>query len=77
MRILLAIVAVLALAWGGWWFVSARALERAAEAALAAAPRAGIAVGHAGIEVRGFPNRLDLTISAPTMRDPARMSACN
>ncbi|MCC5989005.1 MAG: DUF2125 domain-containing protein [Pararhodobacter sp.] len=54
--------AVLAtLAWGGYWFVGARGLDRTVSGLLDA-NRHVEAQGH---RVRGFPNRFDLTFSEP------------
>ncbi|TVS07417.1 MAG: DUF2125 domain-containing protein [Rhodobacteraceae bacterium] len=61
-------LAVLAtLAWGGYWFVGARGLDRAVSGVLASNAQLQ-AQGH---RVRGFPNRFDLTIDAPRLNLPA------
>jgi hypothetical protein len=61
MRIL-AVLAVLAtLAWGGYWVVGSRALDRAITAGLAATPEITVA-DH---RILGFPNRFDVTLDAP------------
>lgn len=72
MRILIAAIVLAAALWGGWWFVAARTAETAAkdwfqELAQAPGPQ-GLAGGYQDISVRGFPNRLDLTITNPELR---------
>jgi hypothetical protein len=67
MRWLLGIVLVLALAWGGYWFAGARAIERAAEDFFAAQ---GGRAARESLSVQGFPNRFDLTVTKPAFADP-------
>ena len=63
----LTMLAVLAaLAWGGYWFVGARALDRAVAEGLAAAP----ALTVEGQSVQGFPNRFDVTLTRPRLSLP-------
>lgn len=60
----LTVLAVLAtVAWCGYWFVGARALDRAVANVLAEAPELS-ADGH---RVRGFPNRFDVTLEGPRL----------
>ncbi|MFN3954917.1 MAG: DUF2125 domain-containing protein [Pararhodobacter sp.] len=60
-------VAVLAtLAWGGYWFAGARALDRAVVQQLETNPFFS-ADSH---RVRGFPNRFDLTLNEPSLSQP-------
>ena len=67
MRWLLGSVLAVALVWGGYWFVGARAIETGAEDFFAAqGPRAG----RESLVVRGFPNRFDLTVTQPEFNDP-------
>lgn len=70
MRALVWIVTVAAVLWGGYWFIGARAAEQGAERALAEAGARGITVTHEGLGVAGFPNRFDLTLTAPTVSLP-------
>ncbi len=60
---LLSLAVLATLAWGGYWFVGARGLDRAVSGALASNEQVQ-AQGH---RVRGFPNRFDLTIDAPQL----------
>jgi hypothetical protein len=69
MRVLLWISIVLGLGWSGYWFVGRGAVERGAEAFFAAAPAQGLEASHAGLAVRGFPNRFDLTVTEPRIAD--------
>lgn len=50
--------------WCGAWFVGARSLEQALDEALA---RPGMPLHAASHAVRGFPNRLDVTLTAPSV----------
>ncbi len=63
---LLALAVLATAGWGGYWFVGARALERAVPQMLAA-NSALSADSHA---VRGFPNRFDLTLTEPRLDTP-------
>lgn len=63
MRILLAAAILATLAWGGYWFVGARALDRAVNATLGA----NTALTADSYVVRGFPNRFDLTLTEPRL----------
>jgi hypothetical protein len=70
MRILLAIVVAAALAWSGWWWVQARARDRAIEGWLAARRADGWVAEAADVSVSGFPNRVDLTVDDLALADP-------
>lgn len=70
MRWLLGIAFGLAVVWCGWWFVASTALERASAAWFADRRAEGWTAQEGGIAVRGFPSRLDLTVTAPVLRDP-------
>src|SRR5690606_31763771 len=50
--------------WCGYWFVGARALDRAIGQGLAHVP----ALSTEGHTIRGFPNRFDITFDAPHLR---------
>lgn len=69
MRFLLVLVAIAAAAWSGYWVIGARALDRGAEAARAAAEARGL-IARYDVEVRGFPNRFDLTLRDVALGDP-------
>ena len=58
-RLIWAVLAVSGL-WGGYWFVGSTALERAARGWLAAAAPGVTATA---VDVAGFPNRFDLTLT--------------
>ncbi|MCA2010049.1 DUF2125 domain-containing protein [Cereibacter sphaeroides] len=58
----LTVLAVLAvLAWGAYWFIGVRALDRAIAAGLAHRPEVQVD----RYEIHGFPNRFDVTFDAP------------
>jgi hypothetical protein len=65
MRWLIAVVTVAGLGWGGWWYIASQGAERLGHATFAQLQLEGYDAGHDGIAVRGFPNRIDLTLSAP------------
>lgn len=67
MRALVIIVTVASLLWGGWWVVASRAARQAAQAWFDSAPERGLSASQTAIGVRGFPNRVDLRIEAPTL----------
>ncbi|MFC7705330.1 DUF2125 domain-containing protein [Plastorhodobacter daqingensis] len=69
MRFILPIFAVLALVWGGYWFYGASRLEDEAVAWFAQASDRGQRATHEGVAVAGFPNRFDLTVTAPEIID--------
>jgi hypothetical protein len=71
MRAIFALVVILAVAWCGYWFVGARFVMQGAEAALVAARAQGLRAGAGDLAVSGFPNRFDLTVTAPDLADPA------
>jgi hypothetical protein len=71
MRAIFTLVGVLAVAWCGYWFVGARFVTQAAEAALVQAREQGLRAEATDVTVRGFPNRFDLTVSSPDLADPA------
>lgn len=66
MRFLIWLVVIAGLLWGGWWFVAARGAETAGGAVFDGLRAEGFAAQNAGVSVQGFPNRLDMTIDAPT-----------
>ena len=68
MRVLTWVVVIAALAWGGVWVVASRTLQAQAEAWLATP---GNTVQADAVRVQGFPNRLDLVLTAPRLADPA------
>ncbi len=70
MRGLIAVVLVAALAWGAYWFVGSRAVERGVDAWFAAQTAEGRVAEREAVKVQGFPNRFDLTVTAPRLYDP-------
>lgn len=62
LRFLLIAVVAAFLAWGGYWFAGSRAVERGVVAWIAETPAATVEA----VRVRGFPNRFDVTFTAPT-----------
>lgn len=70
MRGLIAVVLVAALGWGGYWFVGSRAVERGVETWFAEQAAEGRVAEREAVEVQGFPNRFDLTVTAPRLFDP-------
>lgn len=74
MRIVLAGIALLAIVWGGYWFVGARAVESNTTAWFDAQRGGAITASHAGIAVGGFPNRFDLKVTEPLVYDSSSRS---
>ncbi|MGR3503128.1 DUF2125 domain-containing protein [Pseudaestuariivita sp.] len=72
MKQLLAAILVAALAWSAYWWWGAAALEADAAAWQEARRDAGWQVEMSPPEVRGYPNRFDLTLTDITLVDPAR-----
>lgn len=70
MRILLALMMLASALWGGYWFVGSRALIHRINAAQAKAQAAGL-TAEFDADVMGFPNRFDLTLNNPILKDPA------
>lgn len=68
MRALLAVIIIAAGLWSGYWFVGKSAVESGVEATIAAAPANGVQIGYQDYGVSGFPNRFDLTFTAPSVR---------
>lgn len=69
-RWMLGVVLVAGIGWCGYWFVGARAVERTAHDWIKAQTLAGREAHEGGLEVSGFPNRFDLTLTAPVLADP-------
>ena len=67
LRVLLIGIIGAFLAWGSYWAFGSRALERSVGDWIAATPEATAEA----VEVRGFPNRFDLTLTAPAYDSPA------
>jgi hypothetical protein len=74
MRLLLAMLVLLALAtlgWTGWWFYQADAREQAVRAWLAERRAAGWEAEAAELQVSGFPYRFDTEVTGLGLADPA------
>lgn len=69
MRLLAIILVLAALAWGGYWTIGSRTLEQQT-AAWFDARRAEGWVADSSVEVKGFPNRFDLSLQDVTLADP-------
>ncbi|MBL4916395.1 DUF2125 domain-containing protein [Szabonella alba] len=69
-RWMLRLVLIAGLGWCGYWFIGAHAAERFARDWIAAQSAAGLEAGEQGLEVAGFPNRFDLTLTEPRLADP-------
>jgi hypothetical protein len=70
MRAMMWIVGILAAVWAGYWFVGSRAVESATVAWFDQAMGQGLVASNKGVNVAGFPNRFDLTITAPDIGNP-------
>ena len=70
MRKLIALVGVLALLWGGYWFVGATAMERALMSWLEDRREDGWQAEAANVRTSGFPNRFDTTFTGLQLADP-------
>jgi hypothetical protein len=71
MRILLAVIVVVAAAWAGYWFLGAQAIERGLRGWLDARAQEGWVVSVARVDTTGFPNRFDTTLETIELADPA------
>lgn len=70
MRRLTSIIIVVFLAWSGWWYAASTAHKKAWSLWLDDRARAGWVAEHAGLAVRGYPNRLDTTLTDLQLADP-------
>lgn len=71
MRVILWLVAALAVLWCGYWFLAARTLRTETLTALAAMKAEGRA-DYSDVSLGGFPARFELTVTDPAFRDPDR-----
>ena len=71
MRWLTGLVVVLGCLWSGYWFIGARGFEAGAMGWFAKMEAAGKIARYQALEVQGFPNRFDLTVTAPEIGDAA------
>lgn len=70
MRKLLWVVVVAGLAWSGYWVLGSRGAESATQDWLEDRREDGWQVEYADLEVKGFPNRFDTTITDIDLTDP-------
>lgn len=70
MKRLIGLILLAALGWAGFWFWQAAETRREIENWFAERAAAGWQAEYEAIRLRGFPNRLDVTIEAPRLRDP-------
>lgn len=70
MRALIWIVLLASGLWFGWWYLASQGAQRATESWFADATARGLLAQNDGVTVTGFPNRVDLTVSAPKVADP-------
>ena len=71
MRFVLWFVLGLGVLWGGYWFVGSSAVDREVNAWFDAQAAAGRLIGRESVTVTGFPNRFDVTVTAPHVMDEA------
>lgn len=71
MRWLISLVLGLGCIWGSYWFVGERGFEAAARGWFATLQDNGKVANFNELSVHGFPNRFDLTVTAPHLGDPA------
>lgn len=69
-RILIIVVVALSLVWSGYWFLGGRAHRGMVVGQLERAEADGWRITHSGVELNGFPNRFDTTISELRMESP-------
>lgn len=77
MRLLMIAICVLALLWGGYWFIGAFTLERALVGWIEDRRAEGWAADYADVKTRGFPNRFDTTLTDLALADPETGVAWN
>lgn len=70
MRLLIVAICTAALAWAGYWWFGAQAVERETRAWLDARGQEGWVANYAEVGTAGFPNRFDTTITGLELADP-------
>lgn len=70
MKRLLVIILLGAALWSGYWYVAARGARTGFEAWFEARRAEGWQADYTGLEIRGFPNRVDSTFDMPVLADP-------
>jgi hypothetical protein len=69
-RWMVRLVLLAGVAWCGYWFIGARTVEGFARDWIAAQSAAGLVAEEQGLDVTGFPNRFDVTLTEPRLADP-------
>lgn len=73
MRRILLIVAAMALAWGGYWWTGATAMERGFRGWLDARAAEGWTASYGSVETRGFPSRFDTSFRGLALSPPGAL----
>lgn len=71
MRTIIGVCLFAAFAWFGYWFVGSSALENGTKAWLQDRQEQGWVADYSSLEVHGFPNRFDTTVTDFNLADPA------
>ncbi|MCT4556630.1 MAG: DUF2125 domain-containing protein [Pelagimonas sp.] len=66
----IAVIVMAAMGWSVFWAYEARNTRQQAQAWFDTLNEKGWQASHAGLKVRGFPSRLDLTVSDPSLTAP-------
>ena len=69
-RLLVSAVVIAVLGWAGYWWVGSSAKEAALRGWLDGRQQAGWVADYKSLDVRGFPNRFDTTITELQLADP-------
>ncbi|CUH36160.1 hypothetical protein JSE7799_01184 [Jannaschia seosinensis] len=69
-RLLFIVTLLAAVLWSAWWFSGRAALLRGIERGIAEMRAEGWDIGYADLSVRGFPNRFDTNVDAPSVTSP-------
>ncbi|MEZ7813346.1 MAG: hypothetical protein ACI9O0_000551 [Paracoccaceae bacterium] len=72
MRILAWAVAAVALLWSGYWFFTSRIAHHTILSFIEQARNNGAVIDYSDLNLEGFPNRFDLTVSAPLVQNAAK-----
>lgn len=70
-RLAVKILALMALVWGGWWWLATSSLHSSVETYLDAQRSAGLEINVGGLTRSGFPLRIATTMDQMTFTDPA------
>lgn len=70
MKRLIWVVVLAAVGWAGWWFWAAQTLRHDVETWFQDRQADGWIASYSDLSVRGFPNRLDLTLDELTLANP-------